>query len=85
MRIKKDAQSIPIKVSMRLVLNIKSSKILLVFTDTVMGRRCTIGIQCFSTDLLWHESRLKKPLIQQPNFFEATESVLNKLKKDQLK
>ena len=31
-----------------------SLKILLEYTDTVLGRRYTIGIQCFSTDLLWH-------------------------------
>ena len=42
------------KVSMGLILHVMSGKILLRYTDTVLGRRYTIGIQCFSTDLLWH-------------------------------
>ena len=56
MRIKtKNVQSIfEKKVPMGLILHIMSLKILLEHSDTVQGRRYTIGIQCFSTDLLWH-------------------------------
>ena len=50
-----DAQTIcRKKVSMGLILHIMCSKILLGYTDTVLGRRYTIRIQCFSTELLWH-------------------------------
>ena len=44
------------KLSMGLILHIMSSNILLGYTDAVLDRRYAIGIQCFSTDLLWHES-----------------------------
>ena len=52
----KNAQSIFRKknVSMGLILHITISGILLGFTDTKLGRRYTIGLQYFSTDLLWH-------------------------------
>ena len=43
------------KVSMGLILHIMSSKILLGKTDAFLGRRYTIGKQCFSTDILWDE------------------------------
>ena len=50
-----DAQSIfRKKVSMGFNLYIMSGKILFRHTDTVMGRRYTIVIQCFSTEILWH-------------------------------
>ena len=32
-----------------------SKKILLGHTDTELGRRYTIGLQRFSTDILWHQ------------------------------
>ena len=52
----KDAQSIfRKKLTTGLILHIMSSKIPLGYTDTVLGRRYTIGIQCFITDILWDE------------------------------
>ena len=36
-------------------MQIISSKMLLGYTDTVLDRRYTIGIQCFSTDMLWDQ------------------------------
>ena len=36
-----------------LTLHIMSTNILFGYTDTVLGRRYTIGMQFFSTNILW--------------------------------
>ena len=40
---------------MGLILLIMCSKIPLGYTDTPLGRRYTIEIECFTTDILWDD------------------------------